>query len=158
MKIAFTGHRPDKLGGYKDDNPIKKLVVDKIVELLKKYQPEEVIVGMAVGVDQWAAEACLKLGIPFVAAIPFAGQESRWPKASQDRYRFLLSKAKETVTVCSGGYAAWKMQTRNEWMVDDADLVIAVWDGSSGGTANCVSYANKTETPIDRINPKELYG
>lgn len=29
------------------------------------------------------------------------------------------------------------MQKRNEYMVDLADKVVAVWDGSKGGTDNC---------------------
>ena len=32
------------------------------------------------------------------------------------------------------------MQKRNEFMVDNSDLVVAVWNGTSGGTANCLAY------------------
>jgi uncharacterized phage-like protein YoqJ len=46
------------------------------------------------------------------------------------------------------------MQIRNEWMVDRADQVIAIWDGTSGGTANCVEYATKMNKPILRIDPR----
>ena len=61
------------------------------------------------------------------------------------------------VYVCSrGGYAGWKMNYRNTWMVDRADAVLAVWDGSSGGTANCVNYARTINKPIRFINPQEL--
>ena len=45
------------------------------------------------------------------------------------------------------------MQKRNEYMVDLADRVIAVWDGSKGGTANCVKYAEKVGKEIIRIEP-----
>jgi hypothetical protein len=38
-------------------------------------------------------------------------------------------------------------------MVDHAELLIAVWDGTSGGTANCVKYARKDGVEIWRINP-----
>lgn len=50
-------------------------------------------------------------------------------------------------------YKPWLMQKRNEYMVDLADKVIAVWDGSKSGTANCVKYAEKTGKGIIRINP-----
>jgi len=40
------------------------------------------------------------------------------------------------------------MQTRNIWMVDNCDLVLALWDGSDGGTGNCIKYANKIGKPI----------
>ena len=48
------------------------------------------------------------------------------------------------------------MQERNEWMVNNCDVLIAVWDGTSGGTANCVKYAESLQLDIRRINPKEL--
>lgn len=38
-------------------------------------------------------------------------------------------------------------------MVDLADMVIAVWDGSKGGTGNCVQYAQKKGKEFIRINP-----
>ena len=41
------------------------------------------------------------------------------------------------------------MPTRNEYMVDLADKIIAVWDGSNGGTANCVKYAEKVSADLD---------
>lgn len=37
---------------------------------------------------------------------------------------------------------------RNEQMVDMADAVIAVWDGSSKGTRYTIQYAKKTGKPI----------
>ena len=50
-------------------------------------------------------------------------------------------------------YKPWLMQKRNEYMVDLADKVIAVWDGSKGGTGNCVRYAEKCGKEIIRIVP-----
>ena len=50
-------------------------------------------------------------------------------------------------------YKPWLMQKRNEYMVDLADKVIAVWDSSKGGTANCVKYAEKVGKEIIRIEP-----
>ena len=41
-------------------------------------------------------------------------------------------------------------------MVDNADKVIAVWDGSKGGTYNCVKYAEKQNKEIIVINPNDI--
>lgn len=73
MIVSFTGHRPDKLGGYKLPNPTYLKVCRDINWLLKELNPEKIISGMALGVDQWAAHIAYKLGTPFVAAIPFEG-------------------------------------------------------------------------------------
>lgn len=154
MIVAFTGHRPDKLGGYKVPNPIYIHVCQQIEKTLIELKPEKVISGMALGVDQWAAYIATKLNIPFLAAIPFIGQEKAWPMASQSIYNKLLKKSAEQVIVCEGGYAANKMQIRNQWMVDNCDKLIAIWDGTPGGTGNCVNYAKSINKEIIYIDPR----
>jgi len=76
-----------------------------------------------------------------------------WPESSQKEYKRLLAKAKEVVTVCEGAYSPHKMQLRNQYMVDRCDVLIAVWDGTPGGTGNCVGYAKKQGKEIFRITP-----
>lgn len=156
MIVGVTGHRPDKLGGYGATNPLRNRIVDAIKGALVDLGATKGITGMAIGADQYFASACLDLGMPFIAAVPFAGQESRWPPASQQAYRELLAAADEVVYVSSPGYARWKMQARNEWVVDHCTHLVAVWNGSSGGTANTIMYANKVTRPIHIINPREL--
>ena len=44
------------------------------------------------------------------------------------------------------------MQKRNEFMVDKADMVLAIWNGNQkGGTWNTIKYATKTKTPLKYI-------
>ena len=156
MIIAFSGHRPNKLGGFKVPNPTYNYICQEIEKTLLELKPEKIISGMALGVDQWAANVAIKLGIPFLAAVPFEGQERAWPEASQKVFHKLLDKAAEVVIVSEGGYAAHKMQTRNIWMVDHCDKLIAVWDGTPGGTGNCVNYAISKDKEIIRINPSNI--
>lgn len=154
MIVAFTGHRPDKLGGYRVPNPIYRHVCCQIEKALKELQPEKVISGMALGVDQWAAYIAHKLKIPFTAAIPFQGQETAWPLQSQNTYKSLLKLASEQVIVSPGKYHRDKMQVRNEWMVNQCDKLIAVYNGdTTGGTANCVKYAIGIGKDIYYIDP-----
>jgi uncharacterized phage-like protein YoqJ len=154
MIVAFTGHRPDKLGGYKLPNPTYLHVCQQIDKTLRDLKPDKVISGMALGIDQWAAHIAYKLKIPFLAAIPFEGQEKAWPIKSQLTFHLLLKLAAEKVIVSPGGYSAAKMQVRNEWMVDHCDKLIAVWDGTPGGTGNCVNYAKSKNSDIIYINPR----
>lgn len=156
MILAYTGHRPDKLGGHKLPNPTYIKVCQAIDAKLRELKPEKVISGMAQGVDSWGAFIAHKLGIPFIAAVPFVNQESKWPQPSQKTYHQLLKLASEVVIVSEGGYAPEKMQIRNEWMIDRADMVLACWDGSDGGTRNAVMYAEKVGKPVIRISPTEL--
>jgi uncharacterized phage-like protein YoqJ len=156
MILTVTGHRPNKIGGYNPNSPLRVKVRSKIYDFLAEHKPELAISGMALGVDQEFATICDQLNIPFIAAIPFAGQEKRWPADSQTYYQELLALAQEVVVVTDGNYAAYKMQKRNRWMVDKATDILAVWDGTTGGTANCVAYAEAVNKPIHRINPLEL--
>jgi uncharacterized phage-like protein YoqJ len=157
MVIAVTGHRPDKLGKeYGMDGPISKKIYTELEKIVLQLKPTKMITGMALGVDMIFAGVAIRNNIPFVASIPFLGQESKWPKQSQNLYNKILSKASETVVVSSGAYANWKMQKRNEWMVDRCELLVAVWDGTEGGTYNCVNYAVDKGVEIRRINPKDL--
>lgn len=141
--LAFTGHRPEKLGGYAPH------ALDNLTFLaescIKLEAPSLVVSGMALGWDTAVALAALNLRVPLLAAIPFDGQERRWPDLAQQRYRSLLKQANKVHVVSPGVYAAWKMHVRNEWMVRNSDKLIALWDGSSGGTSSCVQFAEKKQ-------------
>lgn len=140
MIRCATGHRPSKLGGY--DTGVKKALRDLAKGHLSEIKGlDYVISGMALGWDQAYAQAAYDLGIPFWAAIPCAGQESMWPYHSRIEYQDLLRLAARVEVITPGPYEAWKMHKRNEWMVDKADEVDALWDGSRGGTYDTVKYA-----------------
>lgn len=144
--IAVTGHRPDKLLGYGRDREHRLGFYARMC--LNGVSCKKVITGMALGWDMAVAGACVFWHIPFMAVIPFDGQELRWPEESQYTYRQLLRIADETTVVSGGKYSAYKMQLRNQFMVDRCDLLLALWDGSDGGTANCVRYAQEIGKPV----------
>lgn len=156
MIICGTGHRPNKLGGYSLETEHNLFRLAR--HWIAGNKPTSVISGMAMGWDMALAHAAIHLDTPLIAAVPFKGQENMWPTETQNFYAQLLERANEVVYVCEDGYAPWKMQVRNVWMVDHADVVLALWDGSKGGTGNCVAYANKVSKPIvnlwDEFNVK----
>ena len=153
MIIAGTGHRPPKIGGYNLPNPTYNYICQETEKILLELKPEKVISGMALGYDQYLANIAIKLNIPFIAAIPFQGQEKKWPPSSQNIYKKLISKAYDIVYVSSPGYTMEKMQIRNMWMVDQCDILIGIYDGSAGGTGNCIAYAKSLGKEILIINP-----
>jgi uncharacterized phage-like protein YoqJ len=158
MIVAATGHRPDKIGGYDYYAPQRVWIREQMRKALVDLQADRTISGMALGVDQDFAQVSIELAIPFIAALPFIGQESRWPKSSQDYYEWLLERADEVVVISPGEYAAYKMQVRNKWLVDNSDALVSVWDGSPGGTANCMTYAKDINALVYPIDPKEFIG
>ena len=64
-----------------------------------------------------------------------------------------MENADTVKLVSNEEYKPWVMQKRNEYMVDLADKVIAVWDGSKSGTGNCVKYAKQVGKVVIRIEP-----
>lgn len=148
LVVAVTGHRPDKLGGYDTPNPLYDIVVKGLVSAFELYKPAYVITGMALGVDQWAAEICINMEIPFVAALPFRNQDQKWLPKSKAKFHWLLSKASHQYVICDGDYEPWKMQERNKWMINSCHLVVAVWNGTTGGTANCLGYAHSMNKQV----------
>jgi uncharacterized phage-like protein YoqJ len=142
MILAITGHRPPKVGGYEIPNLVYEAVMRGMDEALLALRPEAVITGMALGVDQWMAELCIINDIPFVAAIPFDGFDSKWPDASRTHFRRLLSRAHDVHVVSPGApYDSRLLQIRNVWMVRQSHGLLAVYNGSPGGTANCIRAA-----------------
>lgn len=169
MKIAITGHRPNKLGNdYDLKSPLLKAIRAKIITTVieeyvhsadAEYKNGKIITfitGMALGIDTLFAKIAIEENIPFIAAIPCTGQEKMWPQKTKDLYKYLINHPLCTkYYVFQQPYNYSCMQKRNEWIVNNCDLLIAVWDGSSGGTANCVKYA-AGKVKIVRINPKDI--
>lgn len=158
MIISGTGHRPNKLGGYSKENLYYLIQVARHHLLKHNDEVESVISGMALGWDTAIALAAIKLKIPLVAAVPFQGQEKRWPEESQVIYKKILDKASKVVTISKGDYKQEFLQIRNEWMVDNSDLILACWDGTSGGTRNCIRYALKQDKKIENCYETYLKG
>ena len=162
--VAFTGHRPPKIGGYDDKNPLRVQIQQEIRFVLRGLQQQNpeltAIVGGALGVDTDSARECFKLGIPYIVAVPCQNQDKKWPTASQVKYKKMLELAQEVVYVHNGEYTNSCMSERNRYMVDRADFLVAVWNGDkSGGTWNCLSYADTVQTGltvylIDPKNPR----
>jgi uncharacterized phage-like protein YoqJ len=154
MKIAVTGHRPNKLGGYSDEAFESLALFAELMLNVPGPKPQFVFTGMTLGWDQAIAEACWSLEIPFVACIPCEGQERKWPQESQERYQRLLNLATKVVVVNPGGYASWKMLSRDYYMVDQLttkqDKLLALYNGDEeGGTYKTVLYANNKNKVVE---------
>ncbi len=175
MKICITGYRPNKLPpryGYNIHSAayqgLAKVIQDvlKIALLSKQDTTLECISGMALGVDQlyvdlvgnhfkyWLRACAFKCLV--TAAVPCRGQELKWPVTNREEYHKLLALCDKVHYVTNGSFTSTCMEERNRWMVDNSDAVIAVWDGKSGGTANCIRYARSRKKTVYYIDPGSL--
>lgn len=162
---CFTGHRPNKFSfKYNEMHPdcikIKALLKEEIEKTIKDGY-DYFISGMALGVDMWVAEAVIELqktypNIKFEVAVPCANQECTWPEISQNRYRHILMHADLLYYVSRKPYQPYLMLQRDKYMVDKSSRLIAVFDGSSGGTKHTFDYAIEKGIPIVRIDPNSF--
>lgn len=159
MRLGITGHRPNKLNNEYNGGPLTNKISNELCKAVMCAFPSQpiLITGMAQGVDQIFAELAIDMNFRFVAVIPCLEQEKLWPEIAQERYhRILSSPLCHVHQVYNGPYYNGCMQRRNRYIVDNCDKLIAVWDGSLGGTQNCIEYARYVGREIIHINPREL--
>ncbi len=158
--LGITGHRPHKLGGYDNFTNLCEPIKWRLDTFFKEKNPYSIVSGMALGVDQWAVEVALNIGIKVIAMIPCVGQESRWPISAQNYYARLLERidmAHGQITYVSlGPYTIDCMHRRNMEIVNSSSEMLAVWDGTRGGTRDCVRYAQSTGLAVTVLNPRTL--
>lgn len=148
---CFSGHRPKKLSfgeneGHPDCVALKR-VLKKEIRRLVDCGVDTFYCGMSRGVDIWCAEAVLELNdelpdarLRLVAVIPFKGQADGWGARDKARYARILYRADETV-VLQEQYYNGCLLARNRYMVGNSAQLVAVYNGSPGGTRYTIEYA-----------------
>ena len=158
---CFTGHRPEKLPWSREEYPRRAAELeDKLFDVLQALYPtgiRHLICGMARGCDMIFLNAAFRLraehpDVTVEAAIPCEGQARGWTQAEQAAYYRAVSEC-DYETVLQSARDASCMLNRNRYMVDHSSVLIAVYDGSRGGTMHTIHYAEKQGLEILCIAP-----
>jgi uncharacterized phage-like protein YoqJ len=151
--IAFTGHRPKDLDGLSYQQFRDSLDALNVGIRRDLY----FVTGGALGVDTWAAWYAIHNDIPYHLILPFHSQimTQMWRDYDRATLQTHINLADRFTTVSGGEkYDIRNYQRRNEAMVDEANVVFAVWNGRLlGGTANCIRYALRKEKPVYNLLP-----
>lgn len=148
MIIAMTGHR--HVGG-------EKIFNRRLQAALEEAQPSAFIQGLAVGADLLSGKIAIDLDIPVISAMPWTTHYKSISKDWIDLYRWVRDHSEEVypVTEADNYPGPWVYFRRNEWMIDEADRLLAWYDGrESGGTVHAIKYAKKTGKPMRNIYAK----
>ena len=165
---AITGHRPTRFKWkYNENNNgckrLKRRLKEQFTQLyeqgVRKYY-----IGGALGVDLWSGELLLELkeqpeysDIELVLALPFANHDADWDKRSRHRLSVLRQHSTEVVVISTTeNPPAINYKLRNQYMVDHADCLLAVYDNERNlrsGTMQTVNYARKKGLPITLVHP-----
>ena len=161
ITCCFTGHRPEKLP-WRDDEGAPGCVelkarIARTLEELYRRGYRHFISGMAKGADLYFAEAVLALrercpDVVLEAAVPCSSQADRWSAAEQARYRTILDRC-NLESLIQQHYDRFCMFRRNRYMVEHSSLLLAVYDGSKGGTRYTIGYAVDRGLEIVRLEP-----
>lgn len=148
---SFTGHRPEKLPWRENEGDPRCLALKaRLAEAVEQAYEQGVrhfLCGMARGADFYFCEAVLALrqrhgGVTLEAVIPCEEQAARWGERDRERYFALVARC-DRETVIQRHYDRGCMLRRNRYLVDHAEMLIAVYDGMLGGTMYTIAYAMK---------------
>lgn len=146
VTLSFTGHRPEKL----KDVPSIVSMYDRLLTKWSEKYDLTIVVGGARGIDSIVGLVAAKMGLPVTLALPFVGCNPT------DNNILMKYKNVTVVHVSEKTYTDnSQYQKRNVWMVDHSDMLIAYWNGTPGGTANCVRYAEKIGRKMKNLFGKE---
>jgi hypothetical protein len=158
--VGVTGHR--RLG---DDPRTPCVVGAQCVEILRhlqelaRYRGATLLAysALAVGADQLFAEAALGLGIPLVGVIPFEEYPADFEGDERRRFETLLGLCRDVHRLKGKQRSDRAYLKAGLWVVSQVEYLVAVWNGlpaaGLGGTGDIVTYAEKKNRTILRIDP-----
>lgn len=160
--VAFSGHRSNRLPS--SESQLSKLSIKLQLELqrLHRLGYDTVYCGMAEGADRLCYEAVLSNNL-FKSSIDKIQLHCVLPYAANEPSALTRCDANDDIpfsdklTIISPTYRPGCFHQRNRFMVDNSDILLAVYDGNSkGGTAYTVEYARKQGKQVILINPYTL--
>jgi len=119
MKLAIIGSR-----SVKDEDLVLQLVDTFVSDHAVEGVAVTILSGGAEGVDAVAKRYASDLIFDHIEFIPY----------------FKLDR--------NADYTARHFFVRNKQIIDNADKVLAIWDGSSKGTEHAIKYSQKTGKPV----------
>lgn len=148
--VAFTGHRT-----Y--DGSADAELRATISELYNKGA-RHFRVGMAEGFDIAAGEMVVELmhsdsDIILEACIPWPTFDAHFTPKEREKYNHILKHA-TVVRYSDNAYHPAIFRHRNDMLVEDADTLVAWWNGTQSGTAYTVKRAKKLGVTIKNIYPE----
>lgn len=164
LRAAFTGYRPAKMPfGYSEADPRCVDFKDRLMRTLNHLVAQgytHFLSGCAMGMDIWGGEAVRKIQrtnpiVTLEMVSPFDAQAERWSEEYRARRKALIDAA-DMVTVISNEYTPTCIFMRNRYLVVNADLLIAAYDGQEGGTRMTINLAYREGVPVLTLPPQNV--
>jgi hypothetical protein len=160
IHVGVTGHR--EVGLQNADLELLRSTVQRTFDIISTSVPGSVLIiysPLADGADQLVARSAIESGHCLRAVLPFDAEEvarDLHGTSGRDALPGFLEKA-ESVEILAGGTASEDdkvsaYQAAGRRVVDQSDLLLAIWDGRPGrgvaGTADVIEMAKDSGVPI----------
>ena len=165
--ISIIGHKPNRLFGYygKLDlyDKLKRLITERLGELTCAVDGNILLVnGLALGTDRIFSRISFELAKQdkryfTEAIIPYAKYEANWPQETQEEYYDLLKQFDVVTYMTKKDYIPDLVTIRDKYMINESDFMLAVYSGGKGEILDAIKYARKSNVPVVRIKPREIY-
>jgi uncharacterized phage-like protein YoqJ len=165
ITCSFTGHRIQRLGSKEIDDKkcieIKNWLERTSEKLIIEKGVTRFISGMALGTDQWGALAILNLkkkypNLLLEAAIPSRDFHESWSDKNKKQFMNILKQC-DNIKYFANKYNLNNIYTRNRYLVDECQVLLAVWDTvPKGGTYRTITYGIKKNKSLIFLNPTEM--
>ncbi len=163
MICCVTGHRPEGFPFSRseaDPGYVEYMeTLSKTIEDLIRNGYDHFVTGMAEGADLDFARLVLrhKEKYPHIlleAALPYPSRSAKYIRETTKERASILEQC-DLAQEVSPAYHRGCMQKRNVYMVDKADMVLAIWNGTEkGGTWNTIRYARQKGRNIQYLHLK----
>jgi len=153
--IGFTGHRD-----IRNPDAVRAKIGSELDELAANCGPLVTVSSAAVGGDLLFLEEAARRKIPRLIVLPFPQKQFANDFSPEEWQRILphLNEALQVEEVFAPAEEAYL--EASERTIEQADVVLAVWDGNDaagpGGTGDAVSHARLLGKPLIWINPATL--
>ena len=158
---AFTGYRPSKMPWGNDETDTRclefKFRLRESLEYLIGRGYVDFCSGGAQGFDLMAAEMVLSLRekypwVRLIMVIPFDGQADKWAEKQRGRWQSVIEQSDRVIHIAHN-YDRGVFFRRNHCLIQQADLLLAAFDGKPGGTANTIAWARRHGVRVLRLAP-----
>ena len=164
MKVALTGHRPQRLGLPDDETDEKwSKITNWLTEQITKMTEVAILSNTYVDAYCGMASGC-DISFGFVVSVIKNGTKNlklhcilpcKEYNSSNKYYRFIKDEADEWIELADEFYKGCD-NVRDQYMVDHCDVLLAIWDGNkSGGVWSTIRKAQKAGKKIIYC-PKEI--
>ncbi len=156
---CFSGHRMDKL----PVGTARRVLLSMLQEEIRKAVVQGVTTfytGMAEGIDLYAADYVRSLRenhsqLRLICVKPFAGCGNALRGEVRYQFNSVLSSA-DAVVELSDHYYGTCFRVRNQYMIDNSDLLIAVMGESRSGTGQTIRMAQRRMLPVQLIDVTDV--